>query len=443
MKIRGFIVALAVLAALTATLYWSNHHKPAETAQTPVDVPPKILALQAADIVGVSLEKKDAAAVVLKKEGNDWRLTEPQSLAADQSAVTGVVSTLATLDSQRLVDEKPLDLNSYGLAHPSLAATVTEKDHKTQRVLIGDDTPTGNGAYAKLDGDPRVFTIASFNKTGLTKTVDDLRDKRLITADSDKISRLELVSQKQTIEFGRDQDQWQILKPKPMRADGSQVDDLVRAITDAKMDLGSGNDPKKNAAAFASGSPVASVKITTGSGTQELQVHKVKDDYYAKTSVVDGVYKVSSSLGQQLNKKLDDFSNRKMFDFGFGDPNKIELHDGDKAYFLTHNGEDWWSADGKKFDQESVEPLVAKLRELQATKFTDSGFTTPVLQIAVTSNDGKRLETVLISKAAAGNDYIAQRQNEPALYVLDESSIADLRKLAAGVKLAAASPPKK
>src|SRR2546422_7724806 len=45
-------------------------------------------------------------------------------------------------------------------------------------LLIGDDIPTGNGAYAKLDEDPRVFTIASYNKTSLDKAVKDLRDKR-------------------------------------------------------------------------------------------------------------------------------------------------------------------------------------------------------------------------------------------------------------------------
>src|SRR5436305_5412390 len=35
--------------------------------------------------------------------------------------------------------------------------------------LIGDDTPTGSGAYAKLANDPRVFTIASFVKSGFDK----------------------------------------------------------------------------------------------------------------------------------------------------------------------------------------------------------------------------------------------------------------------------------
>lgn len=361
------------------------------------------------------------------------------SFAADQSAVSAMVSTMAALDSQRLVEQKTSDLSPYGLSEPPLAVEVTEKDNKTQQLLIGDNTPTGNGVYAKLEGDPRVFTIASFNKTSLDKGLNDLRDKRLITALPDKIIRVGMARKQGDIEFGRDKDQWQIVKPKPMRADSSQVDDLVRALTDAKTDLSSDSDSKKNVSAFASGTPVASAKLTTESGTQQLQVRKSKDDYYAKTSVVDGVYKVSGSLGQELEKKLEDFRNKKLFDFAFAEPNKVEMHDGAKSYFFTRSRNDWWSADGKKLDAESIEQLIGKLRDLQASKFADSGFASPVVEITVTSNDGKRIEKVLIAKASSGKEDIAIRQNEPALYLLDESAVAELQKLASDVKPATTS----
>ena len=98
----------------------------------------------------------------------------------------------------------------------------------------------------------------------------------------------------------------------------------------------SDEDAKKAADAFASGTPVATVKVTDPSGTQELQVRKNKDDYYAKSSVVAGVYKVSNDLGTGLDKSLDDFRNKKLFDFGFNDPNKIEMHmNGSKSYLCS------------------------------------------------------------------------------------------------------------
>src|SRR2546430_7869789 len=438
MKIRGLTIATVVLAALAGTLYWSNRHKPKETTQASADTPPKILTLKEGDITKVDLKKKPGDSIVLAKDsGGKWQITSPKALGADQSSVSSMVSTLSSLSSDRLVEDKASDLNQYGLAEPALQVAITEKDNKSQKLLVGDETPTSGGAFARLDGDPRVFTIASYTKSSIDKSVNDLRDKRLLTVDPDKVSRVELNANKQDVEFGRNKDQWQILKPKPLRADAFQVDELVRKLSDAQMEISSDSDAKKTAAGFASGTPVATAKLTTDSGTQELQVRKNKDDYYAKSSVVDGVHKVPNDVGQGLNKKLDDFRNKKLFDFGFSDPEKIEMHDSSKAYFLTKGGQDWWSGDGKKMDASSVESLIDKLRDLQASKFLESGFNTPAIDVTVSSNDGKRREKVLISKYK--DSYIAKRENEPALYELDSKLMGALQNSAKDLKPAAIS----
>ena len=444
MKLSGLLISAVVLLALVGGLYWSNHHKPEESSASKTDTPPKILSLNEADITKVDLKKKTGEEVALAKNaGGKWEMTEPKQLPVDQDAVSSMVTTLASLNSDRLVEDKASNLNQYGLTEPALKVTITKKDGKTQELLIGDDTPTGSGAFAKLENDPRIFTVASYNKTSIDKGPKDLRDKRLLTVESDKISRLELINQSkgksQDIEFGRDKDQWQIVKPKPLRADGLQVEELVRKLKDAKMDTTvSDEDAKKAVSAFASGTPVATVKVTDPSGAQELQVRKNKDDYYAKSSIVAGAFKVSNDLGTGLDKSLDDFRNKKLFDFGFSDPNKIEMHDGSKSYLLTKSGEDWMS-NGKKMDVTSVQSFLDKLRDLSASKFVDTGFTTPAIDITVTSNDNKRVEKVLIAKA--GDKYIAKRENEPAQYELESKTVDDLQKAASDVK--PASPTKK
>jgi hypothetical protein len=214
------------------------------------------------------------------------------------------------------------------------------------------------------------------------------------------------------------------------------VEDLVRSLGDAKMELSATDDEKKDLSAFNAGKPVAAAKVTDVAGAQELQVRKSKDDYYAKSSGVAGAYKVLSSVGSSMDKSLDDFRNKKLFDFGFVDPEKIEIHDGAKSYFLTRSGSDWWS-NGTKMDESSVSTLVSDIRDLTATKFPNSGFTTSGIDLTVTSDSGKRVEKVLIAKN--GDGYIAKRENELALYELSASAITDLQKAAADVK--PAPPP--
>lgn len=433
MKFRGLAIAGVLLAALTGTLYWSNHRKPEETTKVSADTPPKILSLTEADITSVDVQKRGTDQVQLARDkSGQWEITTPKPLRADQTRVTGMLSNLTSLTADRLVEEKASDLGQYGLANPSAEIVISEKGNKTHKLLIGDDTPTQNGAYAMLEGDPRVFTIGSYAKSSLEKSPNDLRDTRLITLEADKVSRVDLATKKQDIEFGRNKDEWQILKPRPLRADNTKVGDLIRKLTEATMDTSALNDEKKVALAFAAGTPVATAKLTDESGTQELQVRKSKDDYYAKSSVVGGVYKVTSDLGQSLDKSVDDFRNKSLFSFGYTDPNKIEIHDGAKAYFLTKSGDDWWSGDGKKMDEGSVQPLVDKLRDLSASKFADSGFTSPALELTVTSKDGKQIEKVQIAKAKDG--YIAKRENDSTLYQVDGKDVDQLRDLTGQLK---------
>ena len=44
--------------------------------------------------------------------------------------------------------------------------------------------------------------------------------------------------------------------------------------------------------------------------------------------MVEGVYKVPKDLAKASIRALDDFRNKKLFDFGFNDPDKIEFKDG-------------------------------------------------------------------------------------------------------------------
>jgi len=442
MKMNGLLMAAIVLAALSGILYWSNHRKPTDNAvKVTADTPQKILALTQADITKVDIKKKNGDEVELAKDdAGKWQIVAAKPLRADQNEVSSMLSTLSSLSSERLIEEKAANLADYGLAQPAVELDVTEKGNKTQRVLMGDNTPAGNAVYVALAGDPRVFTLANYSKTSLDKGAKDLRDKRLLVFEQDKLSRVELTAKKVVIEFGRNKDQWQIVKPKPLRADDSKVEELIRKLGDAKMDLSATDeDQKKAAAAFGSGTALATAKLTHASGTEELQVRKNKEDYYAKSSAVEGIYKVGNDLGTALDKTVDDFRNKKLLDLGFADPEKIELHDGAKAYFLTKGGSDWFSADGKKVDAIGAEGFVEKVRDLSASGFLDSGFSTVTIDVMATSNAGKRVEKVSISRD--GDHYVAKRDGEPALYQLDAAVVTGLEKAAEDLKPAVEPKP--
>ncbi|HEY2845379.1 MAG TPA: DUF4340 domain-containing protein [Bryobacteraceae bacterium] len=431
MKIARLLIAAGVLAALGGFVWWSNKSEAAKAARPDPKAAPKILELKEADIKQIEIRHNGGETTVVKRDaGGKWSITAPQPLPADQNAVGAITSAVASLSSDRLVDENAANLPSYGLDPARIAVTFTMADGKTHTVRIGEDTPTEGNTYAMVDGDKRLFTVAAFGKTSLDKQSKDLREKHLLVFDQDKVSRVELdAAGKAPLEFGRAGMDWQILKPKPMRADTFQVDEMVRKLKDASMDAAA--DPKDAAAAYAGGQRTATAKVTDAEGTLTLEVHKSKEDYYAKVSGMEGAYKIAKEIGDGLNKSLDDFRNKKVFDFGFSDPTRIEMKDSGMTRTIEKTGENWTSG-GKIMDAISVQNLIDKLRDLAANKFVDTGFNMPALEIAVTSNDGKRTEKVLF--APAGMNFLARRENDTSLYQVDFNAVQALREAAYGVR---------
>jgi Domain of unknown function (DUF4340) len=434
MKPKGLLIAVVLLAVLGGLTWWSNKSQ-ADKAKTPADAATtKLLTIPNDQFQEIKIKKVTDELLSLKLENGKWRVTAPKPMAADQDAAGSMVSTLTNLNADKVVEEKAADLKPYGLDMPTLDVQIVRKDGKTDHLLIGDDTLNGSGAYAKLAGDAKVVTVATTVKTGLDKRPDDLRDKRLLTFDSDKLSRVELTAKGPAVEFGKNgQNEWQIVKPRPLRADGSAVDSLVGKLKDAKMDLTAEDAAKQ----FAAATKVATVTVTDAGGTQTLEVRRDKDkNVFAKSSAVEGLYKANADLADALEKTADDFRNKKVFDFGFSDPSQVTVQG--KSY--TKAG-DKWTANGKTMDNSSVQTLIDKLRDLAATKFAEKGGGEPIFQATVVSNGGKRNEKVSITKQ--GTQYFAQREGEPSIYELDAKVVEDLQKAATDVKEAAPEPTKK
>src|ERR1700726_5006006 len=191
MKMRQLLVATGVLAARAATLYWSNHRKPASdsVSASPSAANAKVISLTQDDISKLEVKKKDGNKVVLNRAGaSSWKITSPKPLVADQESVSTILYNLSPMDGATLIDDKAADLKQFGLAEPEAQVSATGKDGKTHTILVGDETPTGDAVYVKLSGDSKVYSVPKNTKANLDKGLKDLRDKRLMPVDFDKLA---------------------------------------------------------------------------------------------------------------------------------------------------------------------------------------------------------------------------------------------------------------
>jgi len=448
MKPVRMVIAAVLLAACTGALWWSNRDEKAKEGKPAKDAPPQVLAIAPDQVKQIDIKKKDGDTTSVRfNEKGKWDITAPKPMSADPTAISSLTADLTKLNSDRLVDANATDLASYGLQPPQLEVDVTAKDGKVTKLLLGERTPTETSVYAKLAGDPRLFTVAASHLATFDKTTKDLREKHLLNFTGGKLLGVEITikgkSGQETIAINRKgETDWDITMPKMMRADGSKVDDIVTKLKLTELDANLPEQDGKAAAAAFPGAPLTGiVKIIDSTATQSLEIRKVKDAYYAKSSAIEGIYKIGNDLGDALTgKTLEDFRNKKIFDFGFNDPNRLVFQDGGRTA-TYEKVKDKWMSDGKEIDSTSLQALIDRLRDLSATKFVDSGFTKAAITINLSYNDGKNKESVELAPGANGGDYIARRGGEDGLYDVDMNTVRELRGAAADVK--PAQPAKK
>ncbi|OYW09772.1 MAG: hypothetical protein B7X34_06030 [Acidobacteriia bacterium 12-62-4] len=424
---RGLLVAVVLLAVLAGGIYWSNKEEEKKAGAPAADAPPKLLEIPEDQFTRIEIKRRDGAIAVVERQASGWRLTAPKNLPVDSLAVQAVVTSLALVSSEQLVDEKPADLMQYGFASPQLELSIGRKDGKTHKLLIGADSPLGTSVYAQVAGDPRLYTVSTATRGALDKVWQDLRDRRMLTFYDAKLRSVELNG----IAFAKSGDRWTMTKPQPWRADNFAVEDLVRKLGEAKMEVVPEDEEQQFPTKFAGAAPYAIAKTTDDQGTQQLEVRKDKEgNFYAKSTAVEGFFRLPAEAVESFAKKAEDFRDRKLFEFGFAEPAKVEIKHGETLRTFEKAGAEWKSG-GKKIDPGSVQQIVDKLRELAATGFAAKSDGKLLAEYGITLA-GKSPEKVTVSQA--GEKFFASRPGDATVYELDGKVVDELRQLAADAK---------
>src|SRR5690242_7324816 len=226
--LRSTLVLLAILAGLVGYIYFVDSKKPAAGA----DTKEKVFTGVAADsIEAVEFKSADGQTSKVEKAGDQWKLVDPVQADADAAEVSAVANAIATLDVDRVLDENPKDLKTYGLDPARIDIGFRVKGQKEARhLLVGDKTTTGGDLYARLPNQKRVFLINSYNDTTFNKNTFALRDKKILKVEADKVDGLEIRDGSNDFQFARNGTEWKIAKPIAARADYGQLQGIVERL---------------------------------------------------------------------------------------------------------------------------------------------------------------------------------------------------------------------
>lgn len=443
MKFRGLLAAIIVLAALGGTLYWSQHHLPVKSKKDAEPEIPFPLSINPGIVSGLTLTEKDSAPITLiSTQPGRWQIVTPIDTPADTASVAHILNNLAHIRAQEIVEDQAVNLNRYGLDHPSLTLDINERNNEKAELIVGDRTPTSTGAYAMVPGNQHVYTIPYFMAETFSKPVDDLRDKRVLPFAENVVSNIEIDKGRQVISIDRKHTGWQIQKPAVYPTAGNKVGNLLHTLVGAKFD--SSVAPAEAAAAYAKAPPLEVIKLTAGSGNNTevdtLDIHQSRDGgLYAKASVYPGVCKLDPSVEPALSQNLDDLREKRLFLPSIGTPLNIDYHSGTTTVALVRSNSDWFE-NGKPMDGTTVQTLLDAVGHLTASGFAAGGFTHSDTDLSEVGFDGTP-QKVHFQRTKDGGA-LAKREDGPTIYVLDPAAMRTITAAVDGLKPAPASPKK-
>jgi hypothetical protein len=426
-------VRLLILLVIAIPLGWYAYH---DSKKGPADDAPKrdkVFTVEADKIDEIELKSESGDRTTLKRKGTDWEIAQPVNAPSDQSTVSSITSSLASLEIQRVVDENPADLKEFGLAAPRLEVAF-KSGGQERRLQIGDKTPTGSDLYAKLADNKRVFIIPAYLESTFNHGTFDLRDKTVLKVDREKLDKLEVVTDKRTERFEKKEGDWQITEPAVGKAEFSAVDNLVSRISSLQMKsiVNDSSDLKK----YGLEKPALTVRVGSGSSLAALLIGSGAESgsVYAKDAARPAVFTIESSLVDDLKKDPSEYRLKDLFDARSFNTTRVEIvRNGQTTTFEKTKTKDkdgketekWrqTSPSAKDVDSAKVEALVSAASAARATGFVDTtaktGLDKPELTVALTY-DGKQ-ERVTFARAD-GSAY-ASRAGSPGAAKIDASTI--------------------
>ena len=196
---KSLAILAVVLIGLVAYIFFVDRKKPASDA---AEAKAKAFTVDADQIDALDIKPATGDPSRAEKINGAWQLVAPEKVDADQAQLSNAVSSLASLEITRVVDDNPGDLSQFGLKPPKVDIGFRVKGQKDEKhLLIGEKTATGGDLYATTPDQKRVFLVASFLENTFNRTPFDLRDKAALKFDQTKVNDIELAHDGMTIEL--------------------------------------------------------------------------------------------------------------------------------------------------------------------------------------------------------------------------------------------------
>lgn len=311
------ILAIAALFLGLLILFWDRD---ADTDRARLEQARRAFRFDPARVDRLVIEA-DGATIECRLRKRQWHLTRPIAARADPVAIERLLGALQELPRGDIILPPRRAAKAYapyGLDEPRAILSIIEGS-RTNRILIGRQTPLGDGVYVRQSDHAGLARVQTLLLDLIPASANALRDHSLLTGAPASIERLDIRSPAGYIQLARDpRGQWRMFQPAAARVDPAIVSALIEKllscpvvhfVQDSVSDLSPYGLDSRTAV-------TAVLNTDSGDGSQMLALGEpLANDatlVYARLQAETSVYAVPAEVRQALLVRPDELRDRRL-----------------------------------------------------------------------------------------------------------------------------------
>lgn len=428
MKFKGTTVLFTIFVLLGGYVYFTEF-RGKEERQKQEEAKKKVFQSDRKDITEISLVYPDRTITAVKKGEKKWEMTSPSGLEADPDEWEMLASNILGVEREATVAENAQDLTPFGLKDPLIKVSAKLTGGQSLELLLGGENPKKTHNYAKQGSSSDVFLTGSNWSRTFTKTVSDLRNKKVLEFEDDAIDSVKITEGTKEIELRKAGEDWQLKKPVDTKADSGDITTFLSSIRFARAS--SFADPPVDAKTAGLDPPAIRITLHDGKAKTDrvLLIGKTAgtDKYYARDASRDSVFVIEKEIPIKVRRPIFDWRDKSITKLDRDKIEKIEILRGSETMSLLKAGSDWKLPDDKKLQWDKISGMLNAVEFERAKDIIDApkslspyGLDKPKLEVIFRQGSNELRHILFGSDSKMPEGIYAKISDSPAVQVVSK-----------------------
>lgn len=369
MRVKSTWVLLAVFAGLGAYVAFVDEPSRLSREKAKEEEGLAIPKLATGKVRELLLEGKAGELRLEKGEGERWLIAAPWRDRADDSRVNALLADLKALKAEKEIAPAGADLRPFGLARPVAALTVTGGTPSPVKVTVGDEVPSGQSRYFRVDSGP-VKATKSYALASLLADAKEFRSKEVVEGFPwAKLKSVEVDSPAGKLRLVKTNAEWKLESPLAGDADPDAAARLAEKLRWARISSFLEADAGTASEAFAAG---LTIRFTAAGekSTALVQLADVDGKVWARREGRDALFTLEPDVLEAFRVKPGELRRKKPVLAKTWGARRVDVA-ADGEHLVYEKADGAWRRDGRTVMGEESAALQAYLDMLESTQASE------------------------------------------------------------------------